>query len=488
MRSYGYLIVVVFLSLCWSTVLAQMTEEHRFTAPEWTPPERRFGDDPQISNDGNTILTLSFHYSGVAFHRSGAFTWLDNPLLPSIYADGALPTGVALSADGNTALVSAFGFEAGVVTVFRFSGSEWNEEAILSPPIVDTNPLGYKFGRRAVLSADGSIGLISGDFNAAGVVYVYYSPDNGDHSPVSTLREPVTGHSFGLEITVSADASTAAIASHPPASYDGRVYIFRRRDLEGHEWSLEATLSGGPGSNRFGESLELSDDGSTLLVGDSKYASDTGIAYVYRRRIDGGLTRWVEEARLRGTGGTRDFFGLDVALSPEGDKALVLEPYTKYIFGGRTYVFEVREGMWNTLGYLIPSDSGLGESFSVDAIDDWAVVGRPTTNAVYLYDLSGGVTATDEQPFVSRSPLSSARPNPFAEKTIVTLRLDRPQQIEAALYDVLGRRMAWSFNGIKPAGETELYVDGGNLAPGLYLFRVSGEGWSASRRLVRERR
>jgi hypothetical protein len=53
------------------------------------------------------------------------------------------------------------------------------------------------------------------------------------------------------------------------------------------------------------------------------------------------------------------------------------------------------------------------------------------------------------------------------------------------VYDVLGRRVAVLFDGKVDAGETEaLRLDADGLASGVYLVRVTGETFAATRRLT----
>jgi hypothetical protein len=56
-----------------------------------------------------------------------------------------------------------------------------------------------------------------------------------------------------------------------------------------------------------------------------------------------------------------------------------------------------------------------------------------------------------------------------------------------ALYDALGRRVVTVHEGELSAGVHTLALDARGLAPGAYVLRATGEGWSASRRVVRVR-
>jgi photosystem II stability/assembly factor-like uncharacterized protein len=81
--------------------------------------------------------------------------------------------------------------------------------------------------------------------------------------------------------------------------------------------------------------------------------------------------------------------------------------------------------------------------------------------------------------------LSSVRPNPARGQVALILTVDRTQPVTAAVFDVRGRRVASVFDGDVLAGEAvTLALDARGLAPGVYVVRVQGEAFAASRRLV----
>jgi len=72
-------------------------------------------------------------------------------------------------------------------------------------------------------------------------------------------------------------------------------------------------------------------------------------------------------------------------------------------------------------------------------------------------------------------------PNPFRGTATVTLTLARPSEVEAALYDVLGRRVLTLASGLLPAGRHELALERGDLPAGVYVVRAAAGGAFASR-------
>jgi hypothetical protein len=80
--------------------------------------------------------------------------------------------------------------------------------------------------------------------------------------------------------------------------------------------------------------------------------------------------------------------------------------------------------------------------------------------------------------------LASVYPNPFNPTATVRVGLPRTAKLEAALYDLLGRRVAVLADGALPPGWHELTLDGAALPSGSYFVRVVVPGeLNATRRV-----
>ncbi|MDX1546168.1 MAG: hypothetical protein R3247_04235 [Rhodothermales bacterium] len=84
--------------------------------------------------------------------------------------------------------------------------------------------------------------------------------------------------------------------------------------------------------------------------------------------------------------------------------------------------------------------------------------------------------------------LSNPYPNPFAGRLHFSLGVARAQPVEVAVFDAAGRRVATLFDGPMAAGQAQaLTFDARGAPPGLYLIRVRGAYFLASRAVVRIR-
>jgi hypothetical protein len=78
-------------------------------------------------------------------------------------------------------------------------------------------------------------------------------------------------------------------------------------------------------------------------------------------------------------------------------------------------------------------------------------------------------------------------PNPFRDTAEVTLTLAEPAEVTAAVYDVLGRRVALLHEGALSSGSHPFTLDGAALPAGVYVVRavVGKEPGSGTRVLTR---
>ena len=85
-------------------------------------------------------------------------------------------------------------------------------------------------------------------------------------------------------------------------------------------------------------------------------------------------------------------------------------------------------------------------------------------------------------PSASAFSLSSPAPNPTTGASTLALAVEAPERVRATLHDVTGREVAVVFDGTVTDAAT-LRVETAGLAAGLYIVRVAGETFTASRRL-----
>jgi len=294
----------------------------------------RFGESVALSEDGDTALIGApgdEQAQGAAwvFTRSGS-TWA--PAGTQLSASegsgpGHLGQSVALSADGETALVgapdAAPDTRGGLAWVFTRSGSSWSS----SEPLAGAQEHGdARFGMSVALSADGATALIGGplDDESRGAAWVFQRSGSSWTEQGSKLTgggETSEGR-FGGAVALSGNGQTALIGARNDNEDKGAAWVFAR---SGSSWSEQGPpLTGdGQGKEKFGRSVALSEEGNVALVGAPFDTDPHGVAWLYERSgASWSGTKLKPETFA--TGGAR--FGSAVALSANGETALVGAP------------------------------------------------------------------------------------------------------------------------------------------------------------------
>lgn len=303
---------------------------------------------------------------------------------------------VSLSEDGNTALVGSPQWEIsyGAAYVFIRSGRAWKEQAELK---ASDNAWGDKFGISVALSPDGNTALIGTDTATVGeniyqgAAYVFTrSGITWSQQAKLTASDGAYNDRFGGSLSLSPDGNTALIGA-PRADGDGKTdqgaaYVFSR---SGSSWAQQFKLiSDGLAFDCSGNSVSLSEDGNTALVGAIKAEVNGiynwGAAYVFTRSG----SSWSQQARLTSSDGAQDDqFGISVSLNSSGTAALVGADCA--VVGGNehqgaAYVFTLSGNTWSQQAKLIAPDGAgndyFGTSLSLSDDSNIALIGAPNAD------------------------------------------------------------------------------------------------------------
>jgi hypothetical protein len=311
---------------------------------------------------------------------------------PKLTPEGELGEGdfgdsVALSANGDTAVIGAPGDDElrGAAWIYRRSGSTWAQVAELTggEEELGGSPDGVAFGNSVAISADGGTVLVGGfgDDTDTGAAWVFTSEGGPwqQQGPRLLGGEEVGRGEFGRSVALSADGSTALIGGDGDAKGAGAAWVFTRA---GDEWSQQPgklTGAGEMGRGRFGESVALSADGATALIGAGSDHSqqDTGAAWVFAREGEA----WVQQGeKLTGAGETDGGrFGMSVALSGDGQTALIGGPGDEET-AGAAWVFAREGASWLQQGEKLTSAEPtqferFGDDVALSGDGDLALIG-----------------------------------------------------------------------------------------------------------------
>jgi hypothetical protein len=266
------------------------------------------------------------------------------------YGQWHLGRSVALSADGNTALIGASRFSGttGAACVFTRSGTTWTQQG---PKLIGTGTSGTAGalqGMSVALSADGNTALVGGPFDNDWVGSAWVFTRSGttwtQQGEKLTAADASGQARLGSAVALSADGNTAAIGGNMDDSKSGAAWIFTR---SGSTWTQQGSKLVGTGAELQafqGTSVSLSGSGDVLLVGAPGdgplccyYTWQTGATWVFRR-IAGA---WRQQGtKLVGSGAVRSAGqGNSVFISSDGMTAIVGGPSDGFYNIGAAWIF-----------------------------------------------------------------------------------------------------------------------------------------------------
>ncbi len=249
---------------------------------------------------------------------------------------------VALSADGTTALVSAYGVANGKGAVYIYHVSGADSWASSSTPVATLTHQGASvprlFGISVALSADGTTAFVGAPFyGPTGAVDVFHVSDEDAWTSTSTPTATLTGSGedlMGTAVAVSPDGTTlvAGAPFHGTFTRAANVFHVASEDAWVSTSTPTAVLSysGESQSNRvYGPALAISGDGTTVLLGDSESHHYAGAAYLFHVASEAG---WVSTSAPTAilTNANRvknDRFAVSLALSGDGTTAFLGAPF-----------------------------------------------------------------------------------------------------------------------------------------------------------------
>lgn len=213
-----------------------------------------------------------------------------------------------------------------------------------------------------------------------------------------TASDGAASDDFGYAVAMSANGKVAVVGADGHNLDTGVAYVFTK-STSGWQQAAELSASDGADWTQFGESVAVSRNGSTIVVGSSGHNNSTGAAYVF----SGSDGSWTQTAELTASDGVDyTYFGHSVAVSADG--ATVLVGAYDQGTGGTAYLFGDQSGSWLQTAELTASDAASGDSFglavALSGNGSTAAIGalhHASTGAVYVYgDTDGSWTQTDE--------------------------------------------------------------------------------------------
>lgn len=268
-------------------------------------------------------------------------------------------------------------------SVFIYTGNKnqgWNFKQKITGEI---SSLGSAVG----LNSDGSV-LIIGDprysaaslFPPEGGIFIY----TGNATNGWILKQTITGatspgRGIGRGVSINGDGSIFAYGDNYSvigASNIGSTFIYTGNVVNG--WDFKQRIFGLTGSDEFGSSSAISNNGDTIVIGSpGDGSSNLGASFVY---TGNSTTGWQLRQKLQGSI-TEAYFGYDVDINPDGNTIIMGGNFplgsspngASLIFTGNAI-----DG-WNFRQEITGDNNGrFGTSVSISEDGNVAVMGGPS--------------------------------------------------------------------------------------------------------------
>ena len=430
---------------------------------------------------------------------------------------------VALSGDGNTAVVGGIGdsLSRGATWVFTRNGGNWSQQG---EKLVGSGFVGRPFqGQAVAISGDGNTIAIGGprDNGNLGAVWIFTRTGGTwtQQGPKFRANDAMTS-SHGASVALSTDGNTLIIGGPTVA---GGAWIFTR---QGGMWTQQSGRLLGDdavGAANQGNDVSLSGDGQTAFVGGPGDSLFFGAAWVYAR-TNGAWNQVGNKLRgLGNVGAARQ--GASLSVSRDGSTVIVggypdnasqgaawifvrdtplpvqLASFSAHILGQHTVGLE-----WTTLsevnnyGFEVQRSAGAMTEFST--LPNSFVSGHGTTTESHTYtysdtgalagtlayrlkqiDLDGAVhfgpvagiqlpAGVEEGTRPAIFSLSQNFPDPFNPVTTIRYTLPMPATVRVTIYNMLGQEVDVLVDGRETAGEKNIAWNAGGVASGVYFYRI----------------
>jgi hypothetical protein len=254
---------------------------------------------------------------------------------------------VAISADGNTAIVGAPSDNSNIGGAFIYvrNGTTWSQQG---GKLVGTGAVGSAKQGTSERSAPTGIQWLSGgvlDNGARGAVWVFTRTGSTWTQQGSKLvGTGITGSAqFGTSVSLSADGHTMAVGAIADNNYKGATCIFTRISGVWGQQGAKLLGTGAVGAARQGCSVALSADGNYLLSGGSYNNNREGAAWLFKRISN----VWTQQFRFLGAGGSPGALqGYSVAISADAKTVLIGGPNDAATLTGAVWVFAGSDASW----------------------------------------------------------------------------------------------------------------------------------------------
>ena len=295
-----------------------------------------------LSRNGTRMVVARYQSDIVRVYEWDGTTWnqMGTGNVPNVGED--FGRAVDISSDGTTIIVAATYYSSYGTTVYDWDGSAWNQRGLtISEEFYSVS-----------LSGDGSRFVVGNPYtNGIGSAYIY-EWSNNTWNQIASISGSASGDNFGSSVSISRDGNRVAIAGryNDDAAQDaGHVKVY---EWDGSAWTqLGLNIEGraaDDGIGTFRDGVALSEDGTYLIVGMSYTTTSNNYVRVFEWTGSG----WVQRGLDIPSETAGDRFGFSVDISDDGSR-IITGAHKHNGSYGHTKVYEWDGSGWVQLGNAI---------------------------------------------------------------------------------------------------------------------------------------
>lgn len=455
------------------------------------------GNSVTISADGNTVAFGGIGDNGLAgavwvFTRSnGIWTQLGNKLTGSGSAgNSTLGNSLACSGDGSTLIAGGQMDDnyVGAAWVFTNSNGVWNQQGdkLVGLGYVGKSQQGFS----VALSEDGNTAIVGGpgDYANQGAAWIF-TRSNGvwtQQGDKVVGSKPVGGSFEGQTVALSADGNTAIIGGASDDNYRGAVWVFARSN---GVWTQQGNKLVVPSGIQvtLGTSVSISGDGNTIAAGGS---NGEGAVWIFSK--SNGIWQQQQDSLVGAPAFGPSSQGYSVAISSDGNSIVEGGP-TENNEHGAAWIFKRSNGVWSQIGDKLVGTGAIGQSYQGNSVaissdGNTAIIGGVHDNtyegSAWIY--TNKVTGITKELMLTPTEfaLSQNYPNPFNPTTLISYQIPSAGQVQLRIYDILGREVATLVDKEESSGNYKVIFDGSKYSSGVYFYKLSTDGFFQSKKML----
>ena len=299
--------------------------------------------------------------------------------------------------------------------------------------------------------------------------YVYVSTDNGDNwSKLNST--PFASNVSELSVAKYTSSGGTIVYACMPATTGSRLWVYNNGN-----WNDNLVPSDLPNDVQIRKVSTHPEDYNTAFMIMNGISQNGPSKKIYKT-INQGVT-WTNI-----TGNLPNIPFSDVVAYPSNDQVLIAGSEFgcyKTTNGGSTW-FRWNDGMPE--GVIITELRYVDET---NTTGKFYVVAGSYGRGIYVRELNDGtINDVKEESSPADYSLTQNYPNPFNPATSIRFTLAKRDNVELKVYDIQGEEVATLINGSMNSGSHEVSFNAGNLASGVYIYRIKTSSFTQSRKMT----